>query len=110
MLLVEGPPEMRIRLSTALAVSVPFAFITVFLVSLVVRARVRPAETGSEGLLREMGVAQTDLDPDGTVLIHGELWNARAGRRVERGARVRVKSMDGLRLEVEAAETPAGKE
>jgi membrane-bound serine protease (ClpP class) len=39
LLLIEGPPEVRIRLSTALAVSLPFAAITMFLVSLVIRAR-----------------------------------------------------------------------
>ena len=39
LLLVNGPPEMRIHLSTALAVTIPFAIITMFLVSLVVRAR-----------------------------------------------------------------------
>ncbi len=38
-LLVEGPPELRIRWATALAVSIPFGIITVFLLSLVIRAR-----------------------------------------------------------------------
>ena len=39
LLLINGPPEMRIHLSTALAVAVPFALITMFLVSIVIRAR-----------------------------------------------------------------------
>lgn len=39
MRLIDGPPEMRIHLGTALSVSVPFALITVFLVTLVIRAR-----------------------------------------------------------------------
>jgi membrane-bound serine protease (ClpP class) len=44
MLLIDGPPEMRIHLWTALAMSVPFALITTFLVTLVIRARANKAE------------------------------------------------------------------
>jgi membrane-bound serine protease (ClpP class) len=102
-LLVEGPPEMRIRLSTALAVSLPFALITIFLVSLVIRARARPAETGGRGLLQEIGVAVTALEPRGTVFVHGEYWNAVASEPLPQGARVRVTAVDGLLLKVEPA-------
>jgi len=101
LLLVEGPPEMRIHFSTALAVTLPFALITVFLVSLVVRAQRRPVVTGASGLLNETGVAHTDLAPAGTVRIHGEFWNARAAEPILRGTPVRVSAVDGLCLNVE---------
>ena len=101
LLLVEGPPEMRIRFSTAISVTLPFAVITVFLVSLVVRARRRPATTGIGGLLSETGVAHTDLSPEGTVRIHGEFWNARAVTPIPRGTPVRVAAVTGLCLNVE---------
>src|SRR6202043_1952489 len=39
LLLVDGPPEMRIHLSTALAVALPFALFALFLVWILVRAR-----------------------------------------------------------------------
>ncbi len=103
MLLVDGPPEMRIRLSTALAVSLPFALITMFLVSLVVKARTRPAAMGLQAMREETGFAFSDLNPQGTVFIHGEYWNAFAEQPIPRGARVRVSEIDGLRLKVEAA-------
>ena len=101
LLLVEGPPEMRIRFSTAISVTLPFALITVFLVTLVVRARRRPAVTGAPGLLSETGVAHTDLAPEGVVRIHGEFWNARAAAPIPRGAPVRVSAVNGLCLNVE---------
>lgn len=101
LLLVEGPPEMRIHFSTAISVTLPFALITVFLVSLVVRARRRPAVTGIGGLLSEAGVAHTSLSPDGVVRIHGEFWNAIAATPIPQGARVRVSAVDGLCLKVE---------
>jgi membrane-bound serine protease (ClpP class) len=103
LLLVEGPPEMRIRLATALAVSLPFAIITVFLVSLVVKARARPAETGKQGLLLQTGVALTALAPAGTVFIEGEFWNAVSSVPLPEGARVRVTAVEGLVLKVEPA-------
>lgn len=101
LLLVEGPPEMRIRLSTALSVTVPFALITAFLVTLVVRARLRPAVTGAVGLLSETGVAHTDVAPEGVVRVHGEFWKAIAATPIPRGTPVRVSEVDGLCLKVE---------
>jgi membrane-bound serine protease (ClpP class) len=47
-------------------------------------------------------VARTDLDPEGKVFVHGELWNAEAGTAIPAGSRVRVvKVLDALRLRVE---------
>lgn len=110
MLLVEGPPEMRIQLSTALAVSLPFAAIVVFLVTLVVKARLRAGETGAEGMMRETGVALTDLSPAGTVRVHGERWNAESATPIQQGAAVRVVAIEGLRLTVAPAVEAAKKE
>lgn len=101
MLLVDGPPEMRIHLSTALAVSLPFALITIFLVSLIVRARATPVVTGEQGLLNDIGVALTDLSPSGKVQVHGEYWDATASSPVALGGSVRVTAVEGLKLKVE---------
>ena len=101
MLLVEGPPEIRIHLSTALAVSLPFALITMFLVSIVVRARRGKVLTGISGMLDEIGIARTDLSPAGKVFVHGEYWNAVSSAPVPEGSRVRVTSVDGMTVHVE---------
>jgi membrane-bound serine protease (ClpP class) len=102
LLLVDAPiPEMRVRLVTALAVSVPIGLITVFLVGLVIKARRSKVVTGSQGLIGEIGVAQSALEPEGKVFVHGELWDAVSSANIAPGARVLVKRIDGLRLEVE---------
>ncbi len=101
LLLVEGPPEMRIRLGTAVGVALPFALITAFLLGLVIRARRRKVVTGSAGMVGEIGKAYTDLDPEGRVFIHGEYWDAVADGKVPAGTRVRVVEVNGLRLKVE---------
>src|ERR1700693_4810317 len=69
-ILINSPlPEMRIHLSTAISLAVPFAAITVFLVSLVLRSRAGKVVTGSEGMIGEIGVALGDLTPAGRILV-----------------------------------------
>jgi membrane-bound serine protease (ClpP class) len=102
--LVDSPlPELQIRLSTALALAVPFAAITTLLVSLVVRARRSRVVTGEDGIIGEIGVATSEVAPEGTVFVHGEYWNAVSPTPLAAGARVRVTSIDRLRLTVQPA-------
>ncbi len=101
LLLINGPPEVRIHLSTAVAVTIPFALITIFLVTLVVRARRNKAMMSNGGLLNQLGQARTALAPAGTIFIHGEYWDAVSSAPVEPGGNVRVISVDGLKLRVE---------
>jgi membrane-bound serine protease (ClpP class) len=65
--------------------------------------RDEPVRTGSEELVGAIGEVREPLDPDGQVFLNGALWRARStdGERVELGNRVRVRSVDGLTLEVE---------
>jgi membrane-bound serine protease (ClpP class) len=102
LLLVDGPiPEMRVRLITSLAVSLPFGLITAFLMSIAWRARRNKIVTGSQGIIGELGVARTDLAPSGKVFIHGELWNAHSTKPLRSGSPVRVVAIRQLELEVE---------
>jgi len=102
-LLVDSPlPELRVRLSVAIALAVPFALITTLLLTLVMRARAGKVITGSAAMIGEAGVAITQLAPEGKVQVHGEYWNAvvRNGAPVEPGAKVRVIGIQGLQLAV----------
>ncbi len=102
LILIDSPwPEARIRLSTALGVTFPVAAITVILMSLALAAKKQKVVTGDLGMIDAIGVARTDLEPEGKVFVHGELWDARAPAKVSKGARVRVRAIDGLILLVE---------
>ncbi len=104
LLLVDAPiPEMRVHLGTALAVSVPLGVITVFLMNIALKARRNKVTTGVQGLIGEVGTAQTPLNPSGKVFVHGELWDALSSSEVAAGQDVVVKRVDGLRLQVEPA-------
>ena len=108
LLLVDSPiPEMRVHLLTALAVSIPLGLITAFLMTIALKARRNKVVTGAQGLVGEMGVAQTALSPQGKVFVHGELWNAVASSTLPPGQMVIVRSIDGLTLQVDPlAATP----
>jgi membrane-bound serine protease (ClpP class) len=70
-------------------------------VSMGLRALYRPASTGAAGMMGQVGVVKRALDPEGQVLIGGELWQAVAeDGPVAAGEVVRVARMDGLTLTV----------
>jgi len=104
LLLVDAPiPEMRVHLITALAVSIPLGLITVFLMSIALKARANKIVTGAQGLVGEIGQAQSALSPQGKVFVHGELWDAIASANVPAGQSVIVRRVDGLQLQVDPA-------
>ena len=102
MILVDSPwPEARIRLSTALSVTLPLAAVIIILMRFALAAQRRKVVTGEAGMIDAVGVAQTDLDPEGKVMVRGEVWDARAQGKILKGTRVRVRGLDGLTLLVE---------
>ena len=64
--------------------------------------RVRPV-SGSEGMLDQSGIvsASPGQGSPAQVRVHGEIWMADSGEPLEIGDKVRVVSVDGLRLRVE---------
>jgi membrane-bound serine protease (ClpP class) len=101
MLIDSDRPELRIHPATAVGLTIPFALITSFLLSIAVRARRNKITTGVEGMIGQVAIAMGDLDPAGTVMFHGEYWNARAPGHIARNAPVRIAGIDGLTLRVE---------
>ncbi len=97
-------PALQVDLGLILGVTGSIVLIIGLLMSRVILARNAPVVTGVEGLTREVGTARTDLDPQGKVFVHGELWNARARQPVAAGDRVQVVSVEGLTLEVRPVE------
>ncbi len=101
LLLVDAPiPQMRVHLLTALAVSIPLGLITAFLMTLALKARRNKVVTGSEGMVGQIGLAQSNLSPKGKVFVHGELWDAVSSCDVSAGQSVVVNRVDGLLLQV----------
>ncbi len=102
LLLIDGPiPQMRVQLWTALAVALPIGAITVFLMSIALKARRNKVVTGAQGMIGEVGVVTAPLTPAGKVFVQGELWDAVAASNVDVGQRVVVRRVENLVLQVE---------
>src|SRR5262249_51149634 len=102
LLLVDGPiPQMRVKLVTALAVTLPIAAITIFLMTIAIKARRNKVVTGQEALIGEIGVVEAPLTPSGKVLSHGDFWVAVAPTRIERGRKDVVRKVQALKLNAE---------
>jgi len=101
LMLVESPiPSLRISKSAILvAVSVTVGFF-VFVVTKGLGIQLRKPTTGKEGLVGEIGVVRTRLDPEGQITVRGEIWTAFCDEAVEVGQKVRVIEVVGLKLKV----------
>jgi membrane-bound serine protease (ClpP class) len=102
LILIDSPmPGARIRLATSLSVTFPLAVILVIILRFALASRRRKIVTGEVGMIDSVGTAQTDLEPAGRIFVHGEIWEARTTGKIPKGARVRVRAVEGLTLVVE---------
>ncbi len=95
-------PNARVSLWVIIPVA---GFLVLFFATVVnaaLRARRMPPSTGSERLIGREGTVETDLEPEGVVLVASEEWSARSvAGPLPRGTRVRVVGVERLRLDVE---------
>jgi len=101
-MLIDAPiPELRPSLKFIIPMVLGLSIIFISLVYLVIKAHLRRASTGREGLVGEIGTARTDLSPGGKVFVHGELWNAEATEDLPKGTKVKViEVLKGLKIKV----------
>ncbi len=101
-MLIEAPiPELRPSLKFIIPVAVGLSLIFLFLVIIAIRAHAKKVYTGKEGLVGEVGRAQSDLTPSGKVFVHGELWNAEADENIPKGTEVKVvEVLQNLKIKV----------
>lgn len=101
-MLIDAPiPELRPSLKFIIPMAVGLSLIFLFLVIIAIRAHAKKVTTGKEGLVGEIGVAQSDLTPKGKVFVHGELWNAEADEDIPKGTDVKVvEVLKNLKIKV----------
>src|SRR5579875_3365272 len=87
----------------AIGASVAVGAITIFQGFLGMRARKARKMTGIQVLIGEIGVARTDIDPEGMVVVNGEYWRARSERAIPAGKRVAIEDVKDLFVYVREA-------
>ena len=104
-MLIDTPEEfMQISWSVIIPGVLFTALFFLFAIGLGIRAQKRRKVSGTEGLIGQIGRAHTDIDPEGSVAIHGEFWTATSAESVPAGSKVRVIEADGLELKIEKKE------
>jgi membrane-bound serine protease (ClpP class) len=92
---------MRPAMSIIITFTLIFGTMFLFLTYKVIKVMKRKTETGKEGLLGEIGIARTDINPySGKVFVHGEWWNAFSEEEIPAGSKVKIESIEQFKLKV----------
>jgi membrane-bound serine protease (ClpP class) len=104
MMLIKDSSVDMVRISRTVIISATAvsALFFVFVLGLGIKAQRRKGVTGIEGLVGVKGEASTALEPTGTVVVRGEIWNAESlAGTISKGEKIIVKQMKNLKLYVE---------
>lgn len=92
----------RISKSVIISASIVSALFFAFIIGAAIKTQRLKPVIGLETFKDETGKALDDLDPVGTVMMHGEIWQAESlSGRIERGDKVIVRRMEHFKLYVE---------
>jgi len=105
LMLFESPaPFMKLSLAVILPAVVMTTLFFTIVIGLAYKAYKRKPITGSEGLLGSYGIADTDINMEGgRVTVHGEIWSSYSEDAIDKGSRIIVEEVSGLKLKVKKA-------
>jgi membrane-bound serine protease (ClpP class) len=103
MLIESTSPYLRISWAVIAPVVSLSAVLFIITVRLAVRVHGEKADTGKEGMLGLTGEARTDIHATGQVFLRGEYWTAWSEEPIQKGSRIAVEAVEGLKLKVKKA-------
>jgi len=103
LILFKSTPSVAAHLPFHLIISVTIAssLFFIFAILMAIRTHHKKISTGKEGMKDEIGIAISDIAPDGQVKIHGEYWTATSTEKINKNEKIRVLAVEGLQLIVE---------
>ena len=102
LMLVDSPtPSLRISRTVILVAVLVTTGFFVFVVTKGLHIQMKKPTTGREGLVGEIGVVRSRIDPEGQITVRGEIWMAFCEETLEAGEKVRVLEVVGLKVKVE---------
>jgi membrane-bound serine protease (ClpP class) len=98
-MLIDSPlPFLQISWQLILGAAVTTAAFFVFAVGMAIRAQKKQVTTGKEGLIGEQGNAIENINPEGSIEIHGEIWKAYSNEKIKKGQKVEIIKVDSKHL------------
>ncbi len=105
LMLVESDSDLElVKISRSVIISsvAVTALFFLFVIGLGIKAQRAKPVTGANAMIGEIGQALEELDPKGTVKVHGEIWNAESvSGKINAGQKIRVAGIKDLKLQVE---------
>ena len=75
--------------------------LAIFVIIAIVKSQRRKLSAGVEDMIGKLATTHTALNPAGTVIAAGELWNAiTEDKHIDAGTEVLVTGISGLKLQV----------
>lgn len=110
LLLTSGnPPEFQVSRWLVVGVAAAMGTMVLFVLVNILRIRSMPAQMGMETTVGREAVVRSPLDPTGFVFIDGEYWSAESEEgKIERGERVVITEVKGLKLKVKKQQPEGG--
>ena len=104
LMLFDSPlPFLRVSYNVLIPVVVIISACFILVISLAIKAYSKKPTTGKEGLVGEIGMSKSPIDPSGKVFIHGEYWDAVSDEAIPEETRVQVTEVNNIELKVKKA-------
>lgn len=95
-------PGVKISYTVVITATLVSTLFFLFIVGMGLKAQRLKPVSGIDGLVGATGESLEELNPYGTIRVHGETWNAEsASGKIDKGKKVRVVGIAGLQLRVE---------
>jgi len=100
-IILMGEDQLSISLPLIGGTALVSAGFFMWVIGRLIRLRKQAVVSGVEQMLGITGHALDNIDNEGRVWVHSEIWKARSHQPLIKGQAIRVVSMDGLILHVE---------
>lgn len=106
MLTKDMAPFLQISSGIIITMVIVTGLFFIFAVTKGIKIQWKKPISGKESMVDMVGIARTDLNPNGQIFIHGEIWQATTfdNVHIRKGEKVVVISLEGLRLTVKKIE------
>lgn len=100
LLIKSDAPYLQVSLSFLLPTVLTLGGLIGFVAWMAIKSGRGKPVTGTEGMIGSIGIAKTDLNPHGQIMLQGEIWDAISQRPMRQGETAEVVSIEGLTLTV----------
>ncbi len=99
LMLFDSPdPALRISLQVLIPAVATISIFFLAVIGLVVKAQRRKQYIGEIAIIGEEGETVTDVHEEGQVFVKGEYWRAESEQRVDKGRKIVVVGIKGMKL------------